>query len=150
MGFFKKIGGFVSKGVGAVGKLTRWSGKLMTNPIGAIAEAAQGVKLVKEEKQEAVTSSQDVGTPNLKQQSSSRSGQMSGTTGGGGIKAWFAKMWEWVKKNKQTIIIVAVVGVVGLLVYFFIFAKKGARRKSPRRVNQAARMRAARAAKRRK
>jgi len=147
MGFLKKLGGFVSKGVGAATKLTSWAAKATTNPVGAIAEAAQGVKLIKESKGDRVSSAKtSSGIENQQKASANRSE----TNSGGGISDWFKKAWEWVKNNKKTIIIVVVVGVVGWLVYTFMFAKRGVRRKSPRRVAQASRMRAARAAKRKK
>lgn len=140
---------WLTKGLGAVGKVTSWAGKAVSNPVGAIAEAAQGVKLIKEAKGSIVSSAKSSSGTEVQQKS--KSTQNSSTSSrGGGLMGWFNKAWEWVKSNKKTIIIIVVVGFVGWLVYFFMFAKKGTRRKSPRRVNQAARMRAAKAAKRRK
>jgi len=138
---------FFSKALGAAGKFTRWAGKAVSNPVGAIAEAAQGVKLIKESKGSSVSSAKSSSGTETQKKSMNKSNS---TTSSGGMGDWFKKAWEWVKNNKKTIIIIIVVGVVGWLVYTFMFAKRGIRRKSPRRVSQAARMRQAKAAKRRK
>jgi len=137
---------WLNKGLGAVGKLTRWTGKAVSDPVGAVAEAAQGVKLIKGSKGSTVSSAGSSGGAQAQKSST----QKSNTSSGGGVGDWCKKVWEWVKKNKKIIIIVVVIGVVGWLVYTFMFAKRGVRRKSPRRVAQASRMRAARAAKRKK
>lgn len=137
MGIFKKI-------AKSTGKLVNWSGKLASNPVGAVAEAAAGVKLIKQSKGQSVTTA----TTSSSTDAQKARGLTQATTSSNG--GFLKKAWEWVKANKKMIMIVAAVGVFGLIVYFFIFAKKGVRRKSPRRVSQAARMRAAKAAKRRK
>lgn len=144
MGFLSKLAGFGSKALALGGKI----GNIITNPVGSIAQAAAAVAAAKSVKNQTVSSSPVEN--NVQSRSLVSGGGSSSSPSGGGISALWSKFVSWFMANKKMILIVAAVGVIGLVVYFFLFAKKGVRRKSPRRVNQAAKMRAARAAKRKK
>jgi len=151
---------WLTKGLSVVSKVSSIGSKIVNNPVanalkdvpifgkaltavGSVAKAAAAVTSIKENKGQSPSSSTQMtgslGAPAAK-----------APRGGTGSPSMFTKAWEWVKANKKNVIIFAVVGVVGFLVYFFLIAKKGTKRRSPRRVNQAARMRAAKAAKRKR
>jgi len=114
--------------------------------VGAIATAAKTVSSVKAEKGQAPVNA--TSKPTAMVQPSAKAA----ATGADKPKeeSFFTKAWNWIVKNKKNVTIVAVVLIVMVIVYVFMFAKKGVRRRSPRRVNQAARMRAAKAAKRKR
>ena len=150
MSLLSSVSKLVSKATGGLSKFTAspFGNALSSIPlvgsaikgIGAVAQAASAVTAIKEVKGQTPSSA----TQMASSASVPTKAKVDTST------SWFAKAKNWVMLNKKSIIIVLVVGVVGWLVYTFIFAKNGARRKSPRRVSQAARMRAAKAAKRRK
>lgn len=149
MSLFSKATSLVSQATGAIQKAANSQvGKALSNlpgvglainAVGAVAQAASAVTAIKESKGQTPSATTQM-APSLSTQKTKVEGS--------------ATMWDkakaWFMTNKKNIIIVLVGGIVGWLVYTFIFAKKGTRRKSPRRVSQAARMRAAKAAKRRK
>lgn len=114
--------------------------------VGTIAIAAKSVAAIKEDKGQAATKS-------ISQPTSQAAPSAKAVATNGGLTkepSFFQKAWEWIMANKKNVLIVAAVLVVMVFVYVFMFAKKGVRRRSPRRVNQAARMRAAKAAKRKR
>lgn len=114
--------------------------------VGTIATAAKAVASIKAEKgQSAVNATQQptaMAAPPAKAMASGANPSKE--------PSFFQKAWAWIMANKKNVLIVAVVLVVMVIVYVFMFAKKGVRRRSPRRVSQAARMRAAKAAKRKR
>ena len=114
--------------------------------VGTIATAAKAVSAIKADKGQAATKS--IAQPTSQAAPSAKAA----ATNGGLAKepSFFQKAWAWIMANKKNVLIVAAVLVVMVFVYVFMFAKKGVRRRSPRRVNQAARMRAAKAAKRKR
>ena len=113
--------------------------------VGTIASAAKAVSAIKAEKGQAPVNA--TAKPTAMVQPSAKAA----ATGDGKPKeSFFQKAWGWIMANKKNVLIVAAVLVVMVFVYVFMFAKKGVRRRSPRRVNQAARMRAAKAAKRKR
>jgi len=114
--------------------------------VGTIATAAKSVAAIKADKGQSATKS--IAQPTSQAAPSAKAV----ATNGGLTKepSFFQKAWAWIMANKKNVLIVAAVLVVMVFVYVFMFAKKGVRRRSPRRVSQAARMRAAKAAKRKR
>jgi hypothetical protein len=149
MGFLGKIGGFVSKGIGAATKLTSWVGKAATNPIGAASDALQGgfaslKGVAKSPTAVKIDNSSD--TSKTSQPSSSRSAQMSSSSSsGGGIMGWLKGTWRIFGTDVQRWVVLLIVFII--IVGAFMWMKRKAKRAIGRRRTFAARR--ARVAKRR-